>query len=265
MRILIMTDIEGVAGVCQPEHDTRPGGANYLRNMRLLSEEVNAAARGFVQAGATAITVWDGHGPGAIDFETLQPPTQLIHGRPTPPLVWLFARLAERFDAIAHVGQHAMAAERTGTLNHTQSSAEVIAYTLNGQQIGEIAQFALLAGAFDLPYIFLAGDQAACREAEALQPGLVTAAVKEGLGRTSALTLTCWEARQLIENKAALALRQHLQQPLPPVRWPGPYILRKSYFHTEITDAYLGNACASIIDNHTVELRSDSILDIIYK
>ena len=265
MHILIMTDIEGVAGVVKPLVDTTGGNVNYPRNCRLLTEEVNAAVRGFMQAGASAVTVWDGHGCGAIDFETLQPPARLIHGGPTPPLVWLFSRLAGRFNAIAHVGQHAMAGERSGNLNHTQSSAEIISYTLNGREIGEIAQFALLAGSFGLPYIFLAGDQAACREAEELQPGIVTAAVKEGLGRASALTLTCIEARALIEQQAGLALRQHLQHPLPPVRWPGPYILRKSFFHTEVTDMYLGDANARVLDSHTVELRGESIPEIIYK
>ncbi len=265
MHVLIMTDIEGVAGVVKPEIDTRPGGMNYLRNCRLLSEEVNAAVRGFRKSGASAITVWDGHGPGAIDFEALQPPARLIHGGPIPPLTWLFDRLAKRFDAIAHVGQHAMAGVRSGNLNHTQSSAEVISYTLNGREIGEIAQFVLLAGSYGLPYIFLSGDEEACREAEALQPGIVIAAVKEGLGRASALSLSCFEARELIENQAALALQSHLQKPLPPVRWPGPYVLRKSFFHSEIADSYLANDQARVIDSHTVELRGDSIAEIIYK
>lgn len=40
--------------------------------------------------------------------------------------------------------------------------------TLNGEAIGEIGQFALLAGSRGVPSIFLSGDEAACRELAAL-------------------------------------------------------------------------------------------------
>ncbi len=53
--------------------------------------------------------------------------------------------------------------------------------------LGEIAQWAL-RGALGLPVIFLSGDHAACREIEALIPGVTTAAVKQGLSCTSAIT-----------------------------------------------------------------------------
>lgn len=265
MRIMIMTDIEGVAGVSTPSVDTSPGGSNYLISKRLLTEEVNAAVRGFVKAGATELMVFDGHGPGAIDFETLAPPATLIHGRPLPPITWLIQKLSKRLDAVCHVGQHAMSGVRDGNLNHTQSSTEVFSYRLNGRQIGEIAQFTLLAGELGLPHIFLSGDAAACREVEELVPRVVTAAVKEGLGRTSALTLNAPDARALIEKQAELALKQHLAEPIAPLRWPGPYLLEKCFLHTEFADSSLGNTAVCRPDSHTVEIRGESIAEIIYK
>lgn len=48
-----------------------------------------------------------------------------------------------------------------GTLNHTQSSATIEYYRLNGRKIGEIARWALFAGSFGKPTIFLSGDEAA--------------------------------------------------------------------------------------------------------
>lgn len=265
MRIMIMTDIEGVAGVSTPTVDTSPGGSNYLISKRLLTEEVNAAVRGFLKAGATEFLVFDGHGPGAIDFETLASPAKLIQGRPLPPITWLIEHLSSRVDAVCHVGQHAMAGIRDGNLNHTQNSVEVLAYRLNGRPIGEIAQFALLAGEFGLPHIFLSGDTAACREAEELNPRVVTAAVKEGLGRTSALTLNAQDARALIEKQAERALKQHLAKPIPPLQWPGPYVLQKCFLHTEIADSALGASRFSMPDSHTVEIRGETIAEVIYQ
>lgn len=264
MRILLMTDLEGVAGVSTPTVDTSLEGRGYAQAKRLLTEEVNAAVRGFCQAGATAVTVFDGHGPGAIEFDLLQPPARLLHGRPLPPIVRLLQELAPDHDLIAHVGQHAMSGVSGGNLNHTQNSKEVVAYRLNGRPIGEMAQFALLMGEMGLPWIFLSGDAEACREAESLQPGIVTAAVKTGLGRTSALTLTAAAARQLIEKQAEAALLRQLQTPWSPLRWPGPYVLQKTLLHTEIADSLAATAGAVRIDAHTVEWRGERIADMIY-
>lgn len=264
MRVLIMTDLEGVAGVSTPTVDTSLTGDNYRNCKRLLAEEVNAAARGFLKAGASEIIVFDGHGPGAVDFETLKPPAKLIHGRPLPPVVWLMKKLFARVDVTCSVGQHAMAGVRDGNLNHTQNSKEIMYYKLNGQLIGETAQFALLAGEYNIPYIFLSGDHAACREAEELIPGITTASVKEGLGRTSALSLSAEEARALIEEQTEKALLNHLAKPIPPLRWEAPYTLEKCYLHSEVADMSLGNKRITRLDNNTVVLKGDTIAEIIY-
>ncbi|MFA6929537.1 MAG: M55 family metallopeptidase [Lentisphaeria bacterium] len=265
MRIMIMTDIEGVAGVSSPGVDTSPGGSNYPNCKRLLTEEVNAAVRGFLKAGATELLIFDGHGSGAIDYEVLQSPAKLIHGRPLPPITWLIQQLCRRVDAICHIGQHAMAGVRDGNLNHTQNSLEVLHYKLNGRPIGEIAQFVLLCGECHIPHIFLAGDAAACREAEELNPKVVTACVKEGLGRTSSLTLSAQDARALIEQQAEVALKKHLAEPIPPLRWPGPYVLQKCFLHTECADSALGASPVSLLDSHTVEIRGETIAEVIYQ
>lgn len=264
MKILICTDIEGVAGVTTFGVDTGVDGRNYLNARRLLTEEVNAAVRGFLAAGATEIIVVDGHGPGAIDFELLRPPAKLLHGRPLAPIRQRFAELAPRIDAVAMVGQHAMAGVRDGNLNHTQNSATVESYRLNGQLIGETAQFALFYGALGKPLVFFSGDAAAVREAEALVPGLTTAAVKEGMGRNCALSLTAPVARELIERQAATAVARHRQTPLAPLAWPGPYRLEKRYFHTDVADAAADYPGSIRIDDRTVALESDDLTAILY-
>jgi D-amino peptidase len=113
---------------------------------------------------------------------------------------------------------------------------------LNGKLIGETAQFALLAGCYGIPVIFLSGDEAACREAEALLPGIPPAAVKKGLGRTSAVSLGAQRARRMIREGTARALEGHRTAPLQPLRWPGPYVLEKRYFSTDLTGVPLRGA-----------------------
>ena len=63
MRILIMTDMEGVSGIVA--WDQVNGGAPmYEEGRRLYTEEINAAVRGALAAGAQEIVVVDCHGAG---------------------------------------------------------------------------------------------------------------------------------------------------------------------------------------------------------
>ena len=261
--VYIMTDLEGVAGVASFESQTYPTGKYYEDSKRLLTAEINAAVEGLIDTGVERIIVCDGHGPGGIRFEELHDRVELIHGRPITTN-GLFDT-ADECDAVLIIGQHAMAGTADGNLNHTQSSTTIEYIQLNGRPIGEIAQFALWTGAADKPLIFLSGDEAACREAEALVPGITTAAVKKGLGRQSAISLSAPVARQRIREGATAAVRNHAGNPVAPVKWPPPYVLEKRFFHTDHADQAFTREGAERVDSRTVRFRGDRIRDIIYR
>src|SRR5205823_10378732 len=73
MRVLIMTDMEGVSGIVV--WDQVNGGAPmYEEGRRLYTEEINAAVRGAKGAGADEIVVVDCHGAGGgWTFNSLVP------------------------------------------------------------------------------------------------------------------------------------------------------------------------------------------------
>ena len=85
MKVLMMTDLEGVAGVVTFEQDSDPTGQYYETAKRLLTAEVNAAVDGLMEAGAEEVLVLDMHGPGGIWFEDLHPQAKPTHGRPLAP------------------------------------------------------------------------------------------------------------------------------------------------------------------------------------
>lgn len=260
MKVYVGTDLEGVAGVVTFYSQTSPSGAGYEAAKRLLTAEINAAVEGMLQEGVDDILVSDGHGPGAIHYESLHPEAKLIHGRPPAPRAIRDA-IIEEYDVCIMLGQHALAGNPRANMNHTQNSHSIDYYQLNGTRIGEIAQFALYQGALGLPLIFLSGDEEACREAEELVPGIATAAVKRSLSRNSAISLSPQKSHELIRAGAAKAIRSQRENPLPPVAWPGPYVLEKRYFHTDAADAAGGER----IDGQTVRLRADNIRDIVYR
>lgn len=263
-RVAMMTDLEGAAGVASFEDQAYATGRYYEAARRIVTAEVNAAVDGLLEAGVEEILVIDGHGPGAIHFESLHPEARLMHGRPIS-LVAECAKILPGFDATCLVGQHARCGVADGTMNHTQSSATIEYYTLNGHEIGETAQWALFAGSFGVPTIFLSGDEAACREAAELAPGITTAAVKQGLSRSAAISLAAPKAQALIRTGIRAAVERQNREPVAPIVWPGPYVLEKRFLFTNAVDGYRGHRLLHrIVDARTVQLASDEIREIIF-
>jgi D-amino peptidase len=197
VRIYLMTDQEGVAGVV----DWDWADANEAQAKRLLSLEVNAAVEGFFEAGATAILVVDGHGRGGINPELLDERVEYLRGwgKPRPwPL-----HLDEGFDFVAWVGQHAKAGTEYGHLTHTQG-VRYVDLSINGVSIGEFGQLAMCASELGIRSIFGAGDLAFTKEAAALVPGIETVWVKRGLSPGSGDDLD--EDAYRVKNRGAIHL-----------------------------------------------------------
>ena len=85
MKIALMTDLEGTAGVTSFSQETYPEGRDHILARRLAMAEVNAAVDGFLEAGAEDVLIIDGHGPGGLWFEDMHPEARMLHGRPPAP------------------------------------------------------------------------------------------------------------------------------------------------------------------------------------
>lgn len=235
MRIMLMTDLEGVAGVKDSENWVMPGRRCYETGCRLLTLEVNAAVDGFYAGGATYVHVADGHGAGAIDIELLDPRVEYARGWPE---VWPF-HLEKGYAGIAWVGQHAKASSEYAHLCHTQSF-KYIDLSVNGVSIGEFGQLAMCASELGVPAFFGAGDLAFTKEAAALAPGIVTCAVKRGVTKgageecttseyerrnAGAIHLPPERARKIIRATAEAAARQLASSPPPLIPFKPPFEL----------------------------------------
>ena len=210
MRVLIMSDMEGVSGIVVWEQ-VNGGAAMFEEGRHLYTEEINAAVRGAKAAGATEIVVVDCHGAGqGWTFNSLIP--DKIH----PDCEWVahhgWGRYEDMWkegcDACLLIGMHARNGTPDGVLCHTISSAQYRNLWFNDDLVGETGVNAALNGAYGVPVVLVTGDVAVCREAkELLGDDLLTVAVKRGLSRYSARQLPPVRARQLIEDAARDALR----------------------------------------------------------
>lgn len=236
-----MTDMEGCAGIMNHDEWVRPSGRYFDKGREILTMEVNAAIEGFFEGGADDILVVDGHGAGGIDPLLLHPAARLAGGgAPNPPFPFF---MDSRFDGAACVGQHAKAGTPRSHITHTEWF-NWIDLTVNGRSIGEYGTFALCAMELGVPFIFGAGEEAFCREARALTPGVETVSVKQGVNpdgldhltedeyrraKLAAIHLSPSEARRRIRDGARRAINR-LNNKSGSFHYPAlkkPYVLRR--------------------------------------
>ncbi len=247
MRIYIMTDMEGVAGVVDFANWVEKDGRYYDEGKKLLTEEINACINGFCAAcekkGETVeeILVVDGHGYGGIDVAMLDKRASYSRGWHGP---FPFEK-DERFDCGAVIGQHARAGTPYSHLGHT-GMPNTLYMKINGIEVGEYGEEALLASQYGFPVIFASGEKALEIEVKELTPWVHTAAVKEGVTpgkgdectneqyevrNLSAIHLSPAKARALIREKSEIAMTDFIEnkEKFELVKLEPPFVMERRY------------------------------------
>jgi D-amino peptidase len=167
MKILISTDIEGVAGVFHPQQ-TRAGNPEYERARLPMTREANAAVAGAFDAGATEVLVNDSHG----DFrnmppDLLDPRAQQVMGKPR--YLNMMAGVDQGVHAVCMIGYHSRAQGR-GILAHTINSFAFARVLFNECELGEAGIYGALAGEYGVPVVMCSGDNVFIEEHRPLLP-----------------------------------------------------------------------------------------------
>lgn len=258
MRVLIMTDMEGVSGIVVWEQVVG-GDVMYEEGRLLYTEEINAAVRGAKAAGATQIVVVDCHGAGkGWTFNSLIP------DKLDPDCEWVahheWGRYTEMWengcDACLLVGMHARNDTPDGVMCHTISGSQYKNLWFNDQLVGETGVNAALNGHYGVPVVLVTGDEAVCREAkEILGERLPTVAVKKGLSRFSARQIPPARARDMIEAAAETALQDlSVTTPYVPSQ---PTTIRIEVKEVNRIKDFRGRAGVEITGPLTAESRAD--------
>jgi D-amino peptidase len=223
LKVFISVDMEGVTGVVNVDDASR-GGKDYDYFRQTMTREANAAIEGALAAGATEIVVRDSHG-SALNLlpEMLHRSARFIRDWSGGPMS-MMEGIDASFDAAVYVGYHARAGTPNGVLDHT-SSGNVTDISVNGISMPETGYNALMAGHYDVPVVFVAGDQAVCDQARELLGTVETVAVKEGIG-AAALNLHPEVAREQIRAGVERALN-NLDR-YKPYKLAAPYTMKLS-------------------------------------
>ena len=254
MRVLVMSDMEGVAGISKWAQVTGGDSAAYQQARVLYTEEINAAVRGARAAGATEVVVMDCHGAGngwsfnSLVQERLDPGCEFVvqeyWTEYTQPL-------EDGCDAALFVGMHAMAGTAAGVLSHTVSGSQWHNLWFNGRLHGETGINAALCGNWGCPVVLVTGDRQTCAEAaDLLGDALTTVAVKTGIGRFSARHLAPARAREAIEAGARQALAGGARvQPYDPGK---PCEIVVEYAHADGAERYQHRPGVEVIDGRRI-------------
>ena len=260
LKVYISVDMEGVAGVVTGDQ-LIPGGFEYERFRRFMTDEAVAAVRGAQAAGATEVVVSDSHGNGeSLMIELFPKDVRIV--RSWPRHGEMMAGLDPSFAAVFFVGYHASTTNPKGVRAHTISSAHFTRVALNGTAVTEAELNAVYAGAMGVPVVFVSGDDAAISEVTGRLGQMQSVITKKSLGFHSAETLTPAASCDLI-YQGALAAVSHREQRKPYVL-AAPLTLEisfKSYTTAEIvsylrsverTDAhsirFVGHDMAEVMD-----------------
>ena len=205
MKILISTDIEGVAGVFHHQQ-TRAGNPEYDRARLMMTREANAAIAGAFDAGAAEVLVNDSHG----DFRNMPP--DLLDARALavmgkPRYLSMMAGVEEGVDAVCMIGYHSRGQGR-GILAHTINSFAFARVFLNELELGEAGIYGALAGEYGVPVVMCSGDDAFIEEHRPIFPHATFVQTKRATGQTSGISLSPAQACGAIRAGVAAALAQ---------------------------------------------------------
>src|SRR5262245_54185790 len=220
LKVFSSVDMEGLAGVVTSS-EVSPSGPDYQHFRAIMAGETNAAVDGAFRAGATDVLVRDSHGskqnllPGDLD-----PRARLLRGQAVGPKN-MMEGIDNTFDAVVFVGYHAKAGTPNAILEHT-STGNVVDISINGVSLPEAGYNAMVAGIYDVPVVFISGDQAVVGQVRELLGTIQGVAVKEEIGDASN-GMSPKQAQDAIRSGVEQAVRNRAKA--KPFRMPGPYTM----------------------------------------
>jgi D-amino peptidase len=255
MRVFVSADMEGISSVAGWS-DVTPGSLDYQQACHWVTQDVNAAIQGALEAGAETILVNDGHWyqrniiPDELDVHA-----ELIRGYTKP--LGLMEGIDRHWDAAFFVGYHTRLGIRDGLMGHTLSDKCFRDVRLNGHPVSEAELNAAIAGEFSVPVVMISGDSALEREVKTFLPGVPTVVVKTSLEYETTVLLHPTVARQRIVEAARLGLER--ASAIAPYRIKTPCLVEAEFQNVEAATLASSVPTVSRVDDSTVRFEAEDM------
>jgi D-amino peptidase len=259
VKVLVLYDMEGITDAVQPS-DVSFGSPTYEATRASLVEDVNAAIRGLLAAGATDIVVTDGHGSGSPnpDYILDRMPDGARHEIRDVPYDPYIEVIDESFSAMVAIAMHSKAAGG-GFLAHTYNGHT--RWTMGGHDMNESMLVAASAARFGVPLILVTGDDVLEKEVEAFSPATEYVVVKTAESVERAVARSRAEVSAEIEAAAKRGLENVRNIPAWTGNLPSRFDNEYGYILPEQAAIAIGFPNATVVDNKTVRVPAASFLE----
>jgi D-amino peptidase len=271
LKIFVHWDMEGASGIFTREQawyweeGVREKVAQEARE--LFTADVNSLSGAALEAGVTDLIVCDTHhGGGNLIQQKLLTDRRVRYDYHSVGLEdgnrrWM-PGMDQTVAGLMLPGHHAMALTEHSFLPH-EWTKEWLDFKINGQSVGEIGIETCYAGHWNVPLIFVQGDEAACREAEQQFPGVVTSVVKRAQGEELAVGLTPEAGRRETARKVAEAIAKARSGKLRPYKPNLPMTVTIRMRTMDGAAKAAARPGVKRLDDHTVEARVGRQCDIV--
>lgn len=255
MKIFISADIEGIAGVMQPDQCS-PGSAEHHLARALMEQEVNAAIEGAFDGGATEVVVADSHAamtnlrPNCID-----PRARLVQGKPRI-LSMVEGLQQQSYDGMMFIGYHS-AAGQLGVLSHTINGRAFHQVKINDEIMSESDIYAAAGAEQNTPLWLVSGDDTLEEWISHYYPNVDYVCVKRSISQTSTESLSPQHAQCAI-RKAAQHAVQNAQRTVS-TRIQAPYRLELRVSRPVLADLFCLIPDVQRLDAITVSYTASSM------
>jgi len=258
MKLFLSTDFEGVSGIVAWEQIIE-GNSEYEQGRRLLSDEVNAVISGALEEGAKEFVVNDSHHyMRNLHPQDLLGNAMLITGKHKP--MYMMEGLDSSFDGVCFVGYHGSIGAEKAVLSHTYNPGAIWEVRINGDVVGESAINALVAAHYNVPIIFVSGDEVTLQEAQTIAPDAEKVVVKQSLGRFAAANIHPTVACGMLQRGASLAVR-NIKEMHPPA-FTRPVSLEVTFLVADMAEIALWIRGVERVGPRTISIRSEDLLDL---
>lgn len=257
MKIYISADIEGVSGVVNGSF-TSQSEYDYPRARKLMTDEVNAAIAGAKLAGTDEILVNDSHGPMTnILIEDLDEDARLISGN--KKLLGMMEGINDEFDGVLLIGYHARH-NTPGVLAHSYYGSVVSEIKINGRAVGESEFNSMVAGYYNVPVVFVSGDDVLSRQVKEFNKDIETLIVKKAHSRYCAESIQPKLEHKLLKENVQKALSNKLKK-IKPCKVEGKVELEVGFHNSGMAEATLYIPGVEMIAPNRVKYMAKDIIE----
>lgn len=253
-RVLISADMEGATGVTCPE-DCRPSSPQWDRFRHLFNGDVDAVAKGYLDAGVEVLINESHSFMRNLIIEDLDPRILLLTGNHKP--LGMMEGILDSPDLVAFVGYHAGPGVE-GVLSHTFVGFEVFSVTLNGRLMSEGYLNAMLAAEMGSKVALVSGDDMTCADARDYAPGAQLVEVKKTIDRFSAICIPPTRTHQMLYDSAVASVNTTMISELP----QAPYTCDVEFVGTSSAAMAAWIPTVDRTGPRTVSFQADRIQDL---